>query len=187
MEATINNEKTTTGKRHFRILSRRHWGLKLILLPKILLLSNERKMLSSRGGFFTSPMYYHRQTIKYINIPSGNKENDSQLTDSQSYWQRQVEPQWAQLNTNTRRGCTRGIWKVLSMVFHLSNRFTNPIMFDIILKNDLSSMLWHKFHEDIMIQTRIISLWTHVLFVYWKMQNFSWKYNILPFEKCAEH
>ena len=29
---------------------------------------------------------------------------------------------------------TRGIWKVLSMVLYLSNRFTNPIMFDIILK-----------------------------------------------------
>ena len=27
---------------------------------------------------------------------------------------------------------TRGIWKVLSMVFYLSNRFTNPIMFGII-------------------------------------------------------
>ena len=26
-----------------------------------------------------------------------------------------------------------------------------------------------------------------VLFVYWKTQNFSEKYNILPFEKCAEH
>ena len=27
----------------------------------------------------------------------------------------------------------------------------------------------------------------HALFVYWKTQNFSGKYNILPFEKCAEH
>ena len=52
--------------------------------------------------------------------------------------------------------CTRGIWKVLSMVFYLSNRFTNPIMFGIILKNYLSSMLWHKFLEDIMMQTRKI-------------------------------
>ena len=51
-----------------------------------------------------------------------------------------------------------GIWKVLSMVFYLGNLFTNPIMFDIILKNYLSSMLWHKFHEDIINQTRIISL-----------------------------
>ena len=54
-------------------------------------------------------------------------------------------------------GClisTRGIWKVLSMVFYLSNRFTNPITFDIILKNYLSSMFWHKFHEDIIMQTR---------------------------------
>ena len=49
---------------------------------------------------------------------------------------------------------TRGIWKVLSMVFYLSNRFTNPIMFGIILKSYLSSMLWHKFHEDIIMQTQ---------------------------------
>ena len=52
--------------------------------------------------------------------------------------------------------CTRGIWKVLSMVFYLSNRFTNLIMFGIILKNYLSSTLWHKFHEDIIMQTRKI-------------------------------
>ena len=82
---------------------------------------------------------------------------------------------------------TRGNWKVLSMVFYLSSRFTNPIMFDIILKNYLSSMLWHKFHEDIIIQTRKILFWIHVLFVYWKTQNFSRKNVILPFEKCAEH
>ena len=53
---------------------------------------------------------------------------------------------------------TRGIWKVLSMVFYLSNRFTNFIIFGIILKNYLSSMLWHKFHEDIIMQTRTILL-----------------------------
>ena len=34
-----------------------------------------------------------------------------------------------------------GIWKVLSMVFYLSNQFTNPIMFGIILKNYLSGLL----------------------------------------------
>ena len=82
---------------------------------------------------------------------------------------------------------TRGIWKVLSMVLYLSTRFTNPIMFGIILKNYLSSILWHKFHEDIIMQTRKILVWIHVLFVYWKMQNFSRKCIILPFEKCAEH
>ena len=47
----------------------------------------------------------------------------------------------------------RGIWKVLSMVFYLSNLFTNPIMFGTMLKRYLSSMLWHKFHEDIIMQT----------------------------------
>ena len=40
------------------------------------------------------------------------------------------------------------------MVFYFSNRFTNPIMFGIILKNYLSSMLGHKFHEDVIMQTR---------------------------------
>ena len=36
---------------------------------------------------------------------------------------------------------TRGIWKVLSMVYYLRNQLTNPIMFGIILKNYLSSLL----------------------------------------------
>ena len=53
---------------------------------------------------------------------------------------------------------TRGIWKVLSMVFYLSNRFTKPIMFGILLKSHLSSMLWYKFHEYIVMQKRKISL-----------------------------
>ena len=48
---------------------------------------------------------------------------------------------------------TRGIWKVLSMVFYLSNRFTNPFMLGIILKSFLYSMLWHIFHEDIIMLT----------------------------------
>ena len=51
---------------------------------------------------------------------------------------------------------TRGIWKVLSMVFYLSNLFTNPIMFGLILKRYFSSMLWNKFHEDIITQTQTI-------------------------------
>ena len=59
---------------------------------------------------------------------------------------------WVRVNNPN----TRGIWKVLSMVFHLSSRFTNFIMFGIILKSYLSSMLWRKFHEDIMMQTRKI-------------------------------
>ena len=83
--------------------------------------------------------------------------------------------------------CTRGIWKVLSMVFLLSNRYIHPIMFGIILKSYLSSMLWQNFHEDIIMLTRKIIIWIHVLFVYWITQNFSGKFNILPFEKCAEH
>ena len=43
----------------------------------------------------------------------------------------------------------RGIWKVRSTVFYLSYRFTNPIMFGNVLKGYISSMLWHKFHENI--------------------------------------
>ena len=53
---------------------------------------------------------------------------------------------------------TRGIWKVLCMVFYLCNLFTNPIMFGNILQNYLSSMLWYKFLEDSIMQTQIILL-----------------------------
>ena len=51
----------------------------------------------------------------------------------------------SKLLLHLRVGHTRGIWKVLSMVFYLSNRFTNLIMFGIILKSYLFSMLWHNF------------------------------------------
>ena len=44
---------------------------------------------------------------------------------------------------------TRGILKVISMVFYLSIRFTNPIMLGIIFKSYISTMFWHKFPEDI--------------------------------------
>ena len=40
------------------------------------------------------------------------------------------------------------------MVFYLTNGFTNPIMFGIILKKYFSSMLLHNFHEDIIMQTQ---------------------------------
>ena len=53
---------------------------------------------------------------------------------------------------------TRGICKVLSMVFNLSNRLTNLIVFAFILKRYFSSMLWHKFDEDIIMQTQKILL-----------------------------
>ena len=81
----------------------------------------------------------------------------------------------------------RGILKVLSIVFYLSNRFTSPIMFGIILKSYLSSMLWFNFHEDIIMQTRKILLWIHILFVTWQTQNFSGKYDILPFESVQNN
>ena len=45
-----------------------------------------------------------------------------------------------------------------SMVLYLSNRFTNPSMFGIILKSQPSSMIWHKFHEVIIMQTQNILL-----------------------------
>ena len=38
------------------------------------------------------------------------------------------------------------------MVFYLSNLFTTHIMFGIVLKSQFSSMLWHTFHEDIIMQ-----------------------------------
>ena len=44
-------------------------------------------------------------------------------------------------------------------------------MFEIILKSYFSSMLWYKFHEDILMRTRKKKLRIHVLFVYWKTQN----------------
>ena len=57
---------------------------------------------------------------------------------------------------NYRSKCTiyEGNLEVLSMVVYLSIQFTNPIMFGIILKSYLSSVLWRKFHEDIIMQTR---------------------------------
>ena len=73
----------------------------------------------------------------------------------------------------------RDIWKVLSMVYYLSNQFTNLIMFGIILNNYLSSMLWHKFHEDIIRHEKYYCKYMYCLY--------TGKYNILPFEKCAEH
>ena len=39
------------------------------------------------------------------------------------------------------------------MVFYLCNRFTDPIMFGIILKSYLSSMLRYRFRDDIIMQT----------------------------------
>ena len=50
---------------------------------------------------------------------------------------------------------TRAIWKVRSMVFFLSNRLTNSSMFGIILNSHLSSMSGHKFHDNVVMQTRI--------------------------------
>ena len=62
-------------------------------------------------------------------------------------------------------------------------------MFDIILKNYYSSILWHKFHEDIIMQTRIIIIVNTctVCILENAKKKISGKYNILPFEKCAEH
>ena len=76
------------------------------------------------------------------------------------------------------------------MAFYLSNRFTNPIMFGIILTSYRSAMLWHKFHKDSIMQTRkilhacIVNTCTVCIL---EKAKFSRKYNILPFEKCAEH
>ena len=53
-----------------------------------------------------------------------------------------------------RNSAPRDRQKRPCMVFYLKSRFTNPIMSGIIFKSFLSSMLWHKFHEDIIMQTR---------------------------------
>ena len=83
------------------------------------------------------------------------------------HWKIKIMTLSAQLMTNTivqRRLCPNmfhliipwslyeGIWKVVSMVFYLSNWFTNPIMCGITLKSYLSSISWHKFNEDIIMQ-----------------------------------
>ena len=62
------------------------------------------------------------------------------------------------VQTSTRSIYPRGIWKILRMLFYLSDLFLNPIMFGIILKSYISSMLWHKYHEDIIMQTQKILL-----------------------------
>ena len=48
---------------------------------------------------------------------------------------------FVQSNATDAQQCTRGIWKVLSMVFYHSKQFINPIMFGIISKSYLSSLL----------------------------------------------
>ena len=53
------------------------------------------------------------------------------------------------------QGCLQFVIVVFPDHTHLLF-FTNPIMLGIILKNHLSSMLWHKFHADIIMQTREI-------------------------------
>ena len=83
---------------------------------------------------------------------------------------------------------TRGIWKVLSMVLYLSNRFTNPIMCGIILKNYLSSMLWHKFNELIIMRTqKYYCEYMYCLYTGKRKISVEIIYYILPFEKYAEH
>ena len=44
--------------------------------------------------------------------------------------------------------CTRGIWKVFSMVQFFSNLLTKPFMIDIILNCDLCSLVWNKCEAD---------------------------------------
>ena len=48
------------------------------------------------------------------------------------------------------------IWKVRRMVVFLSNRFTKPFMFGIILNIDLSSMSGHQCHGNVVMQTQNI-------------------------------
>ena len=59
-------------------------------------------------------------------------------------------------HTNIIRGAF-GKFLAWSYIY-LSKRFTNPIMCDIILKSYFSFMLWHKFNEHALMQTRTILL-----------------------------
>ena len=82
---------------------------------------------------------------------------------------------------------TWGICKVLSMVSYLSSRFTNPIMFGIILKSYPSSMLWHKFNEDIIMQTRK-KYREYMYCLYNGKRKISVEYvTFYLLKKCAEH
>ena len=62
---------------------------------------------------------------------------------------------------------TRGIWNERSMIFYLSNLFTNPFMLSIVLNGYIPSMLGYTFHKDDVMQSDIF-MRIHVLFVYWK-------------------
>ena len=98
-QLTMNQQQQN---RRLKMLSRSHWGPKLILLPHVrprfCCCQTRNKMLSSRGGFLTYPMYHHGKTIKYINTLPGKKEKGSQLIVSQSQRKLPVE-----LKTNIRR------------------------------------------------------------------------------------
>ena len=72
-------------------------------------------------------------------------------------------------NSSFQKGITfcrsvyvKKVMKLLAFIFeqpsYILNRFTNPIMFGIILKSYPSFMLRHNFYEDIMIQTQKILL-----------------------------
>ena len=67
---------------------------------------------------------------------------------------------------------TRGIWKVLSMVFYLSDQLKNPIMFRIILKSYFSSLFLHTFHEDVKMRTIIVNTCTVYIL---ENAKFQWK------------
>ena len=67
-----------------RMLNRSQWGLKLILLPKLIfsldsaIAKREKKMLNCVEASLhiqCITMYQHGETIKYINILPGNKEH----------------------------------------------------------------------------------------------------------------
>ena len=82
--------------------------------------------------------------LAFLSLKGGyTGSTESTLVKMPHCWKYHVT---AHFENKMARSCiTRGIWKVLSMVFYLSNLFTNPIMFGINLKNYLFSMLWQIF------------------------------------------
>ena len=87
MDATINHESTTVQNHRLRMLSRRHWGLSLLYCQIFVLDSAVAKQkekdvkLAWRLPYLSNISPWENNQI-YNTLP-GNKENGSQLTDTQ--------------------------------------------------------------------------------------------------------
>ena len=74
------------------------------------------------------------------------------------------------------------------MIIFVSNRLTNPFMFDITLNSYLSFMLRHTFHNDVGIRKILyIIVIMCTVCLHMKKQNVHEIHKIIPLEKCVEH